>query len=344
MEKKQNTFERKVYLDFVKVVALFCVMTIHFSAETTNMFTTGTLIFPAYFFDTAYLGSIGVTMFFIAAGAAAYLSNASNDQFNVALYYKKRFWGIFPEFWISWLIAIVVYLFVFQTLPLAEPGKLLLTLVGQDGYFLALGIVHSSFYIVSEWFLGCIIIIYLISPLLLVTMQKRVWIPIAIAFACVGICYLPFAPTWFSSSLFVLKRIPEFVAGMMFARFINDPGFKCVLGGAVICAVSYAARHLFLNAYYEIILSFGLFVFFSGVYRYISNRPLEQIISHISGRFYSLFLVHHFLIRCMAYRLNINTFGKKELAVLYLGYVFLSFICASLLDRLYAGMGRIFKS
>lgn len=51
--------------------------------------------------------------------------------------------------------------------------KLLFTLIGMDGYFLY---KYSNYYIIGEWFLGAIILLYLEYPLLIWVINKHILI------------------------------------------------------------------------------------------------------------------------------------------------------------------------
>ena len=85
------------------------------------------------------------------------------DKLEIKNYIKKRFLGIYPMFWIAYTL-IFIYLF-YQTksnvwgLP---AYKMIITLFAMDGY---LSPYISTFYLIGEWFLGCIVLIYTVFPL-----------------------------------------------------------------------------------------------------------------------------------------------------------------------------------
>lgn len=53
-----------------------------------------------------YLGSYGVTLFFIVSGAVL-MYIYGDKEIDLASYYKKRFLGIYPMFWLAFAIFFI---------------------------------------------------------------------------------------------------------------------------------------------------------------------------------------------------------------------------------------------
>ena len=154
MEKK-----RIFYLDFIRAIAMFIIVNYHFFVE--NHLEIKVL-------SDGMWGIIGVAMFFMISGAS--LMYQYREKLELKNYFKKRFLGIYPMFWIAYSL---VFLYIFYTykgffldLPIYKLG---LSLLGMDGYLSA---YTRSFYLIGEWFIGCIILIYLLFPLLRMGMKK----------------------------------------------------------------------------------------------------------------------------------------------------------------------------
>lgn len=82
--------ERLLYLDLIKLVAVIMVFTIHFTRTLEYAqinFTTHVL--PDTLFGM-YLGSYGVTLFFIVSGAVL-MYIYGDKEIDLASYYKKDF-------------------------------------------------------------------------------------------------------------------------------------------------------------------------------------------------------------------------------------------------------------
>lgn len=98
--------ERLLYLDLIKLVAVIMVFTIHFTRTLEYAqinFTTHVL--PDTLFGM-YLGSYGVTLFFIVSGAVL-MYIYGDKEIDLASYYKKRFLGIYPMFWLAFAIFFI---------------------------------------------------------------------------------------------------------------------------------------------------------------------------------------------------------------------------------------------
>ena len=216
--------KRLFYLDFVKAVACWAVFTIHFNAETSSMFTLSNQIFPSHIFRGVYLGDFGVSLFFIASGVGLYHSWSNSNDHSLKKFYWKRATALYPMFWIAWIWAAVAYLFVFKKLSSASMAYFPLTVVGMDGYLQGMGLVSGKFYLVGEWFLGCILLMYLVAPFLLFLVTYRPLFTLCLSMAGSVICLLPGMPEFFTQDIWFLRRLPELVLGMLFAKYIRGGG------------------------------------------------------------------------------------------------------------------------
>ena len=112
-----------------------------------------------------YLGDFGSSLFFIVSGASLALTVPAEQ--NPAQFYKRRARAVYPLFWLAWFV-------VFSYRFVAHPGSfggartvtLVLTLLGLDNFAVAAGWVGTDFACVGEWFLGSILFLYLLFPLL----------------------------------------------------------------------------------------------------------------------------------------------------------------------------------
>ena len=157
---------RLFYLDLIRTVALVSILIIHFNATVTGYFTLPSHLFGSTLPFGIYLGDFGSSLFFIVSGAA--LCYTSPEPFSVPAFYKKRARAVYPMFWLAWALCFTVR---FTTVPGAFAGAkgatLVLTALGLDHFAVAAGWVHTDFACVGEWFLGSILFLYLVFPLLL---------------------------------------------------------------------------------------------------------------------------------------------------------------------------------
>ena len=182
----------------------------HFNATVTGYFTLPHKLFTSTLPLGIYLGDFGSSLFFIVSGASLALTVPAEQ--NPAQFYKRRARAVYPLFWLAWFV-------VFSYRFVAHPGSfggartvtLVLTLLGLDNFAVAAGLVGTDFACVGEWFLGSILFLYLLFPLLQRGLRKRPWLTWALTLAvCIPVHLLG----W--DARLVAVHIPEFLFGMTF--------------------------------------------------------------------------------------------------------------------------------
>ena len=145
MEQKK---ERLIYLDVIRTLAVICVFVVHFTRqlEYAGISYNGYKILPDTLFDV-YLGGYGVSLFFAVSGAALMYNYGGKCE--LKNFYKKRFWGIYPMFWMAFGIVFLYRFYMEKSFTFAcEKWTILLTITGMDGY---LSFFFHDFYILGEW-------------------------------------------------------------------------------------------------------------------------------------------------------------------------------------------------
>ena len=124
--------ERLIYLDVIKAIALVFVFSCHFTRSLeANGVGFVCKVLPDQIFDL-YIGSFGVTLFFIASGAS--LMYVYGEKLDWTVYLKKRFTGIYPMFWIAFLTATFISFFRDGGIRKGVPGwKIIFSILGIDG-------------------------------------------------------------------------------------------------------------------------------------------------------------------------------------------------------------------
>lgn len=215
----------------------------HFNATVTGYFTLPHKLFTSTLPLGIYLGDFGSSLFFIVSGASLALTVPAEQ--NPAQFYKRRARAVYPLFWLAWFV-------VFSYRFVAHPGSfggartvtLVLTLLGLDNFAVAAGWVGTDFACVGEWFLGSILFLYLLFPLLQRGLRKRPWLTWVLTLAvCIPVHLLG----W--DARLVAVHIPEFLFGMTFltlagrtryilAPLLDRPWPRAV--GAQLAKISYA--------------------------------------------------------------------------------------------------------
>jgi len=164
-----SSSEARCYsLDFIRLVSLFLIILFHYNIQVIS---SGKAYAVIGWVNSRNIdmGQLGVGIFTILSGYSLMMS-AQKKDFSILEFYKRRLVRIFPSFYIAYVISLIMVIIInggitFQAHPLA----FILTLIGFDGYF---NYKITTFYLVGEWFLGAIISLYILFPILRKTILK----------------------------------------------------------------------------------------------------------------------------------------------------------------------------
>lgn len=335
--------KKRIYsLDLLRAFACFCILTIHFNA-TVEGYYNGMFLYPQngfapnfYLENRLYLGDIGVSIFFMLTGASLMLS--TRDWKGCANFYKKRFLAIFPSFWLVYIVVFLIDLYRSGAPVERNPLCMLSTLIGFDGY---VGLFRPEFYMyykIGEWFLGCLILLYIIYPILrffYVRYSKTTFIVVVLGYFLYQLLARNFNLN--NSSYLFYLRVPELVLGMAFVE--NDMRSKPLkLWGIsssffIICILSknYISQ-MTLNLAFCMLLS--SFIIILG--ERIQNEFVIKAITWLAGLTYPAFLIHHWFIHQFVTALNINleTISKSRIIVIYVIYIVVIFVLSELIQKI----------
>ena len=181
MTDRQSS-NRDYSIDFIRALCAIGIIVFHFYCHTDEH-----LLKMFYEFANGNFGNTIVNVFFLISGAVLYYNYPKIDSLKV--FYYKRFKSIFPMFYLAFLFA-YLYCVIRQHdfLYGGKPIKFFLTLFGIDGYFLYLG---NNYYQVGEWFLGAIVILYALYPLLLIIFNKSVLFTSILCIVLYSVVFIP---------------------------------------------------------------------------------------------------------------------------------------------------------
>lgn len=314
--------KRLFFLDFVKTVACWAVFTVHFNAETSNMFTLPNQIFPSNIFRGVYLGTFGVSLFFIASGVGLYYSWSNSSDHSLKKFYWKRATALYPMFWIAYIWAAIGSLLKYGKLSSASMAYFPFTIIGMDGNLQAMNLVVGKFYLVGEWFLGCLILMYIVAPLLLFLIDYRPLFTLMLSMVCSYVCLIPSMPAFMHGDYWFMRRLPELVLGMLFAKYIREPNWKTSAVGGVVFVVSMLSKNLILDyVTYDTLICASWFMILAGIAEYVKITPVEKIVSTVSKYMYAIFLCHHAIMYMTVSFFHLDWFQQRDLIVLYIAYI-----------------------
>ena len=174
MKSFSNNSKRIFGLDFAKCICAILIIFYHYACHTISEFR--------FFRDTANgyyaWGWMLDAVFFIVSGATLYYKYPSFPSwYSIKVFWYKRWKSIFPMFYICFIFFFTITAISKHKLFYGpSPLTLILSVFGIDGYCLN---YFSTYYQVGEWFLGAIILLYIIYPLILFLIKKcRYCIPV----------------------------------------------------------------------------------------------------------------------------------------------------------------------
>ena len=268
-----------------------------------------------------YLGDFGSSLFFIVSGASLALTVPAEQ--NPVQFYKKRAKAVYPLFWLAWF---VVFAFRFVTRPGSFGGAktvtLVLTALGLDNFAVAAGWVGMDFACVGEWFLGSILFLYLLFPLLRRGLRKNLWLTWLVTLA---VCIPVHRMGW--DARLVAVHIPEFLLGMTFLTLAKKAQY--ILAPALLAA-AVLARH-WDSKITCALASAAVFILLALVSPLL-DRPWPRALgARLAKISYAVFLVHHVLIQDMAAHFDLGALSRRDTVFLFMIYLSATFAAAEAL-------------
>ena len=237
-------------------------------------------------------GFMFVTTFFCISGFVLYYNYPS--IISIKKFYYKRWKSILVPYYICFIYFFFRESFRYHRIIFYKHWeKFLLNIFGLDGYF---GYRIKSYSLTGEWFLGAIVIIYILFPIILFIIKKTNIIINNIFF--IILYFFMYKTNYFIiiPSRNIITCILSFYFGMESLRFK-----KYILDNNKILGISALILLLLctikININFPVIIfqiqGFSLFIFLYKIGHYIMETKINAIIEEISNLSYSIFLLQH---------------------------------------------------
>lgn len=312
---------RQLSLDVIRAVAILSIIFFHYN-ESIKMIVSPDLVFPSWY---GFYGTIGVSFFVMLSGASLSISNTNNV--NAFVFYKKRFLSLMPLFYVTYLFVILLYSVILQKPPFLgkQPFSFFLTIVGLDGFLLY---KINNYYLIGEWFLGFIIVMYLFFPAMYLLFKKNKYIVVLLSFiiSCFSIYFYNLD---MAISRFPTVRIFEFVVGMYFGKFLKNLTFNSNIIIVIFSFLCISFCMLLLTNFFVvtfILLGILCFIFINSLVSLFNETNLlnmRKFIYFLSKYSYGSFLFHHVFIDNLILHYKFNIYSKKISSLFFL----VSLIC-----------------
>lgn len=336
-------------LDLVRVIAMLLVVTYHFGMEyRANGFDVANFLCVTVNYD---FGNVAVTLFLLLSGALLFRKYGDSSVGSLKKFYAVRARAIYPPFWIMNLYVVfsLVRHQVSDGSPFfaGNPLKLLLTVTGFDGYVRMFG--FENYYFCGDWFIGGIVLLYLLFPLLVWTYKKCRMLLLAVLAVGYGLQYL--LVTLVHSSLdfrTVFSILPftlmlKFVLGFFVMEYLHLLRKKCVAVLSLILVLVLSLVNLpgILNLdFFGTLCGVCLFpVILSAGSVLLKKKFFQKGFSRLAPMAYCVFLIQHVAINWSLLGLgkmfarmgwNVNAWNGFALLAMTLAIIFIAAWCLKL--------------
>lgn len=347
--------KRVRYFDLLRVVCFCMIIFYHMMVQLylSGMFAIE-YVNPYFSNVNMHIATLSVAVFFMLSGAGLMIS--TKDKIDYKKFYIKRFLRLLIPFYIVNIIYIIYRAIMARTIyvldPNIAPWKIILGIFGLDGW-LTLYKIPSYSQGIGEWFLGCLIVLYLLFPLF-----RKLMLKYKVAFLAIVAALYVFLIYTYSSEVAVFQNIfvkgCEFIFGMYLGLYWERVNKKWAILTLPVCVFFFTSKtYLPINLALSItIFAVAFFLTFSFIEEPLQkSKFLYKIIAYLSGCSYELFLIHHIIIYNMTPALNPyirNNFGVlllfiAELVAMAVLTPIVKFICDKvvfLLQKLLLGKNK----
>ena len=293
---------RVFYLDLIRALATLLIVLTHFNFHLKDHGGGYVLTFQPF---GIYVGALGVSLFLIISGAA--LTLTYRRPINLKRFYWKRFLNIYPMFWTAWVLGTLYYFLIFNGRPPnAGPAKsFIFTLLGVDGLVSAFG--WPTMYLLGEWFLGFILLYYVVFPLILWAIDRFpvvTGVVILAAYAATAVIMHRYF-SGYSPSMVLTTRLPELAFGSYFVLYVRRVHWVTVIPAAAVLAVSAMLPEKIPEDVGTTIVGISAFLILVVAGRYVAIQPVRAFVGLIARYSYPIFLVHHVVIWHLSQRIDV---------------------------------------
>ena len=289
LNKKRNNNIKRKRLEGIIFARVYCsigIIIFHFFGYSKGNFKF------SYTSANCDWGFMYVTTFFCISGSVIYYNYSVIHS--LKLFYFKRWKSIFPSFYICYIYFFLKNAVKYHRLFFRRScSYLFLTILGLDGYF---RYKFKTYFLIGEWFLGAIIIIYILYPVILWIFRKNILLINFMIF--IGYVLM------FKTNFFIIKKkrniitcIYSFYFGMLTIEF-KQLFFKNKKALAISLIILIFLCFIRLPRFLLIcqIQGFCLFIVLIQIGEYLMNFRFNAILVRMNSLTYNIFLSHKMII------------------------------------------------
>ncbi len=288
--------KRLNYLNVIRLISFAAIIYYHLVVELAARNMIGPGSESLYCNSNVHIATSAVALFFMISGASLMLSSRKEKTFRVGQYFKKRVLRILIPYYVASFLTFMVLCHghIPETI---RKWKLIFNLFAMDGYATVLGL-DVLYLIVGEWFMGCLVILYVLFPLLraLVVRFPAATLIAATAGYIVLALWDPFPIAPHQNVIF---KGYEFLLGMYLITAVEKlspqilfavvPNLALFLLSPVVLPVH--------PTFAITIMAVCIYVLFAKLEPVFAKwKPFNTVVAACCKYSYEIFLIHHFVI------------------------------------------------
>ncbi len=323
------------YFDLLRVICTAFIIYYHMLVELwVDGISPSEKVSVFYSNPNMSLATLGVGVFFMLSGAG--LTISSKSEFSIKEFYKKRFITVLVPFYIANLVYYIVELFISDKNWFRDIAnwKIIYTALGIDEWLKMheVDVVSTS---IGEWFLGALIIIYLLYPVFRYLMNKYPYLFFTLAasiyIAWIYNCRMQTPP----ANMTVIAKAFEFIIGMYIGKYMKTFPKK-LMPVVVPVFVFFATNQWPLGINSALTTTLTAFVFFASL-SYLEPMLAKHEckgLTLLSGFTYYCFLTHHMVIYIITPMMKPHLDGKFSMLGMFALEIVLMIVFALIVKAL----------
>lgn len=307
------------YFDLLRIFSFATVIYCHMLMQLNlSGIWPASLTYPMMANDNMHIGMVVVGIFFMLSGASLMLS--TNNKFEVKNFYKKRLFHLLIPFYVVEVLIFLYRTFIAHDIGLTfnssvPAWRFIFTIFGMDEWVISLGLRTYTMGI-GEWFLGCLVVLYILFPLFRFFMKKNRFAFMGVM-TVIYVLLVIFYPFKTEVHLSIFFKGYEFIIGMFLMTF-KKFDWKCLLVAIpVILAFIFCPFVIPVKKAFEItILCTSVFIAVSFIEPYLTRFSWKKV-TLISNFTYPVYLVHHQVIYIMTPVLKPYVGSRKSIILMF---------------------------
>lgn len=322
--------KRIIGLDILRDIGVIFIFFYHFFVEYIITANGPNPSMNAYTYFFNILARPASLFLFIISGYALMYNH--EEELPLGKYFLRRFKGLFIPFYVAYTIMFLICFLVNNQvvghdLPIS---RFILTIMGIDG---VTQLLVFNFYLIGEWFMSCIVVCYLLFPLLAKLLKKYKYITLAVMmvwYVFILLIHNPFPFTQLMNPLFVMVY---FYIGMFLHEQFGDKEIAkllrniCAIASVLIfayfCLIGFVPSLSFLKLEQEPseLIYFAISMTMLIALRDVDIAPEKRVykfITYLSGISWYIILMHHRIMILFYSHLNVENYALREIFALML--------------------------